>query len=64
MTRPTLCEIPLSEAVPLKVGEVTITMSIGQWDALLYASYQSGYILLELDGDERPVRAFQKAARA
>jgi hypothetical protein len=35
-------------------------MSEGQWDALLSAAYAQGCILLELDADERPVRAFQR----
>jgi hypothetical protein len=59
VTRPPLREIPLSEALPLKAGRITVTMSIGQWDALLAACYEGGDVLLELDDDERPVRAYQ-----
>ena len=64
MTRPALREIPLGEAVPLKAGTVTVTMSAGQWDGLLQAAYDGGFVLLELDDDELPVRAFQKGAVA
>jgi len=60
VTRPALRAIPLSEGW-LKTGEVTVTMSAGQWDAFLAASYEAGCVLLELDDDERPVRAYQKA---
>lgn len=56
-TRDTLHEIPLSEA--FKPGELTITMSKGQWDGLLKAGYVQGCVLLELDDDEKPTRAFQ-----
>ena len=37
-----------------------MTMAIGQWDALLSRAYDAGWVLLELDDDERPVRAFQR----
>jgi hypothetical protein len=60
MTRPELRAIPLADGF-LKDGEVTVTMSVGQWDSLLAASYEAGFVLLELDDDERPVRAYQKA---
>lgn len=59
--RPALRAIPLSEGW-LKAGEVTVTMSVGQWDLMLANAYEAGFILLELDDDERPVRAYQKAA--
>jgi hypothetical protein len=38
-----------------------VTMSTGQWDALLAAAYEAGWTLLELDADEVPVRAYRKA---
>ena len=60
MTRPALREIPLDEAVPLKGGTVTVTMSPGQWDALLQAAYDGGFVLLELDDDEQPVSAYHQ----
>jgi len=42
-------------------GSLVVTMGDGQWDALLAAAYAEGWILLELDDDEKPVRAFRKA---
>lgn len=57
-----LREIPVTEAIG--PGRVTVTMSTGQWDALLAAAYEEGFVLLELDGDERPVRAYWKAPPA
>ena len=39
-------------------------MAEGQWDAMLAAGYQAGVVLLELDDDERPVRAYRNAAFA
>jgi hypothetical protein len=62
-SRPILRAIPLADGW-LKAGEVTITMSVGQWDPTLANAYEAGFILLELDDDERPVRAYQKAAPA
>jgi hypothetical protein len=35
-------------------------MSVGQWDMLLAVAYDLGFVLLELDGDERPVRAYRR----
>jgi hypothetical protein len=57
--RPTdLRRVPLSFAIPLRKGRCTITMSIGQWDAMLAAAYRDGWTLLELDDDERPIAAY------
>jgi hypothetical protein len=64
MSRPPLREIPLGEAVPLRDGEVTVTMSVGQWDRLLAGAYDAGFLLLELDAEQRPVRAFRRAAES
>ena len=55
-----LKEIPLSEVLPLRRPEVIITMSIGQWNAYLESAYDYGFILIELDEWERPVRAYRK----
>ena len=46
--RPLLRRIPLSQAIPLRKGHCTITMSVGQWDAMLAGAYQTGWTLLEL----------------
>ncbi len=60
MTRPPLHEIPLDIALPLRLGWLYATMSIGQWDLFLQIVYQRGWTLLELDQDEKPVRAFRR----
>ena len=62
MTRPPLRAVPLAELLPLGVRPgVVMTMSRWQWDATLAASYEAGFVLLELDDDEQPVAAYQKA---
>ena len=58
MKRPELNEISISHA--FQRGCVTVTMSQGQWDSLLQASYDQGFVLVELDRNETPVRAYQK----
>lgn len=61
MTARDLHPIPLEQAIAALTGAGrVITMSEGQWDALLSAAYQAGWTLLELDEDERPVRAYQR----
>jgi hypothetical protein len=59
MSRPTLHPIPLS-AVSFGPGTITLTMSAGQWDALLAEAYRRGHTLLELDEDERPIAAYRQ----
>jgi hypothetical protein len=49
--------VPLSEAF---TNNCVMTMSIGQWDAMLAAAYERGWTLLELDDSERPIRAYRK----
>ncbi len=58
--RPPLNRIPLGDALPYRPREASITMSVGQWDNLLAAAYQAGWILLELDDQEQPVAAYQR----
>lgn len=58
MKRPRLHPIPL-DAVQLGPGVIIITMSIGQWDALLAEAYRRGHTLLELDANEQPVAAYR-----
>jgi hypothetical protein len=36
-----------------------MTMGEGQWDGMLAAAYAQGWVLLELDADERPVAAYR-----
>jgi hypothetical protein len=62
MRRPTLRQIPIDETLSELTngkGQV-ITMSVGQWDAMLYAAYNTGWTLLELDKDENPVAGYRK----
>lgn len=55
-----LNEIPLSDALGVRPLRI-VTMSCGQWDTALAALYDAGWVLLELDEDEQPRRAFRKA---
>jgi len=56
---------PLDEAMKALSGgtprAIVMTMSEGQWDVVLANAYELGWILLELDEDERPLRAYRKA---
>jgi hypothetical protein len=60
--RPVLNEIPLA-GIMLKPS-VIVTMSIGQWDGLLAAAYDHGAVLLELDDNETPIRAYRQITGA
>jgi hypothetical protein len=62
MKRPVLNETALG-GITLERG-VIITMSIGQWDGLLAAAYDHGAVLLELDDDEKPIRAYRRKTGA
>ena len=63
MKRPVLNEINLNRAMNDFFTKpcVVITMSRGQWDKLLEAAYEKGHVLLELDRNEKPVKAYQMA---
>jgi hypothetical protein len=39
-------------------------MKAGQWDRFLVEAYRRGWVLLELDADDRPVRAYRRQAPA
>lgn len=53
---------PLADVLPLgRPGQLVMTMAEGQWDAMLSTAYEQGWILLELDEREKPVRAYRKA---
>lgn len=63
MARPELTEIPLDAALDSLFGGTpggNMTMSIGQWDALLQEAYSTGWTLIELDDDEIPVKAYRR----
>lgn len=57
---PTLRQIRIPPRV-WTPGKCTITMARGQWDSFLEDAYAEGWILLELDENEKPTRAFQQA---
>jgi len=62
MKRPKLNQVPLPAFFPVP-GQAYITMSPGQWDALLQGAYGANWTLLEIEkvnGQERAVRAFRK----
>ena len=61
MPRPFLRQVPLEFVLPMRPGACYCTMSIDQWDAILRAAYEVGFVLLELDKHEQPVAAYQKA---
>jgi hypothetical protein len=52
-----LKSFPLADALATQAR--VMTMSVGQWDAILAAAYERGWILLELDAHEEPVRAYR-----
>ena len=58
MKRPPLHAVPLDD-VRIGPGVILVTMSTGQWDALLAEAYRRGHTLLELDDNERPVAAYR-----
>lgn len=61
--RPTaLNEVPIG-GIMLK-PHLIITMSIDQWDGLLAAAYDAGAVLLELDDDEIPIKAYRRKSDA
>jgi hypothetical protein len=43
------------------VGVVFVTMSVGQWDGVLQGAYDACCVLLELNDEELPIRAYQRA---
>lgn len=60
MKRPDLRTIPLDVSLLRKPGVLSITMSRGQWDALLAEMYARGHLLVELDENENPVAMYQR----
>lgn len=66
MKRPPLRRVKLNWVLrqltkPGPAGFCAITMSTGQWDKVLEGAYQARWVLLELDGNEKPVAAYRKA---
>jgi hypothetical protein len=67
MKQPKLNEIDLEGAMAGILrggGGLCVTMSPGQWDALLDEAYRRGALLLEIDQNEQPVRAYQRLTEA
>ncbi len=67
MKRPELNEVDLSTARTGLFngrGGLFVTMSPGQWDALLSTAYDTGATLLEIDDKEQPVKAYQRRIEA
>jgi hypothetical protein len=56
--RSKLRRVRLADVLPMRPGLAYCTMSTGQWDGLLRAAYDAGWVLLELDEDETPVAAY------
>ncbi|MFO0821639.1 MAG: hypothetical protein U0792_00605 [Gemmataceae bacterium] len=63
MKQPTLNRVPLRDVVPLRPGTCYITLNPGQWDGTLAGAYEAGWVLLELDENEQPVRAYRRPHR-
>jgi hypothetical protein len=57
-----LAEVPLEEVWPPRPGLCYMTMSAGQWDVTLETAYSAGWVLVEVDDDEAPVRAYRTPA--
>lgn len=57
MKRPRLTEVGMSR---IKESRLVITMSPGQWDGLLDEGYNRGALLVEIDQNEQPVKAYQR----
>ena len=60
LTRPSLNPAPLADVLPPRRGLAYVTISRSQWDALLQAAYDAGWVLLEMDDGERPVAAYRR----
>lgn len=59
-SRPPLQTVPLASVFPPRRGMAYITCSPGQWDGVLRAAYEVGFVLIEVDAAERPVQAYQR----
>jgi hypothetical protein len=63
MKQPELNTISLDDAMNSLLGGKPlcfVTMSPGQWDGILQAAYDTGWVLIEVDDAEIPVRAYRK----
>lgn len=62
MSRPKLAPVPLVQVLPLRPGLCYLTVSPGQWDVTTREAYRAGWVLLEMDDDDRPRRAYRRPA--
>jgi hypothetical protein len=60
---PTLAEVPLADVWPPRPGLAYMTVGPGQWDVTLEMAYAAGWVLVEVDAEETPVRAYRTPAR-
>jgi hypothetical protein len=58
--RPALNPVPVCWVWPPRPGRCYATMSRGQWDSLLAGAYAAGFVLLELDDEERITKAYRR----
>lgn len=59
--RPNLRQVPIEEVLPPRGKQVVLTISVGQeMSAVHRVGYDAGWYVLELDDDERPVRAYHR----
>jgi hypothetical protein len=68
--KPSLNEVVIPDDINRKFPECceamapeglrTVTMSQGQWDHLLQAAYDEGWLLLELDEDEKLIHIYRR----
>ena len=59
-----LTPYPLDKVLPVGAHPpmLLVTMGEGQWDDLLRQCYDAGWVLLEVDDNEQPVRAYRKTS--
>jgi hypothetical protein len=60
MIRPLLNEVSLDKVMAIKGPHVTVNVDQGEWDWVRQSFYDQGLIIVELDEDETPVKAYQK----
>lgn len=62
MSRPVLRQIDLKSVWPPRpgVGDLYLTMSVGQWDEEHRDAYDVGAVLIELDDNEQVLAAYQR----
>jgi len=59
LTRPILHEIPLTGLMPFKTSYVILDYP-GQWNDRASDYYEAGVILVEVDNEGKPAKAYRK----